>query len=170
MELKDDILIPSEPSRRLSSKHILRVLAVLLVAAALAYADKILKLDSAATVARRRADVLPVIPIFLFGILLWWYAGRKMDRLELRNVFWLSTSLISGFVGLSAVTIGWIFLRYGEQLHRKLPSFFEDLENRLPTLRHLEASPGPLIATGILLVVLAGVALALAKRRRQPTA
>ncbi len=187
MEPKDDILIPPtapRSSRRMRSKHILRILAVLMMAAALGYADKILHLYGVATAAHRRAELLPAISIFLFGILLWWYAGRKLDefsrplfrnkndavadmRVDLRNVFWLGASLVSGFVGLSAVIIGWVFVRHGEQLRKVLPSFFANLEKRLPPVRQLEVAPEPLILTGVFLVVLAGVTLALAMRRRR---
>jgi len=187
MEPKDDILIPPAPpsaSRRLRTKHILRVLSVLIIAAALAYAGRVLNIDRMATPAHRRADLLPVVPILLFGILMWWYAGRKLDelsrplfrsksdsaedvRMDLRNVFWLGASLVSGFVGLTAVIIGCVFVQHGEQLRKALPDFFANLEKRLPALRHLEVSPSPMIITGVLLVVLAGVTLGLAMRRRR---
>ncbi len=144
MEPVDDILIPSaqpkRPTRRVTSKHVLRVLALILMAAALAYAGKVLKLDSERLVTHSKEDVLAVAPIFLFGVILWWYAGRKVDelsrplfraasdpateaRVDLRNFFWLGASLMSGVVGFGAIIVGLTFfaLREGfEKCHARV--------------------------------------------------
>jgi hypothetical protein len=190
MEPNDDILNPTEPSRpawRLRPKHVLRALALLLMAAALGYVVKVLAIDSTARAELRRLDLLTSLPIFVFGVLLWWYAGRGLDefsrplfrgkgdaetdvRVDLRNIFWLGASLTSGFVGMSALIIGLVFDRHGEELRKVMPEFFDILEKRLPPLHNLETSPGPLIMTGVLLVLLAAVTLALAMRRRRPAA
>ncbi len=186
MEPNDDILTPPTPpqQRRIRPKHVMRCMAVLLMAAALGYADKVLKIDSTAAPTVRRLDLLSTLPVFLFGILLWWYAGRKLDefsrpmfrsrqdsatdvRVDVRNFFWLGASLMSGFVGLSAVIIGLVFAWQGKEIRKVLPVFFDNLEKQLPQLKSLETAPAPLIMIGALLVLVAGVTLALAMRRRR---
>lgn len=191
MEPVDDILLPpAQPqrtTRRLSSKHVLRTLAVILMASALAYVGKVLKLDSERLVTHSKDDLLAVAPIFLFGVILWWYAGRKVAelsrplfrapgdsateaRVDMRNFFWLGASLISGVVGLGAIIVGMTFLRFGKDLRMAMPDFFEKLEQSMPQVQKLEVTPAPVITAGILLVVIAILALVLAMRRRTPTA
>lgn len=184
MEPVDDILIPQpkRPASRLASKHVLRVLAVILMAAALAYMGKVLNLDSEKLVSHSQEDLLAIAPIFLFGVLLWWFAGRKVDelsrplfrgkqdaptdtRVDVRNIFWLGASLLSGLVGMGAIIIGTTFLRYGSDLKRAMPVFFQKLEQGLPQIQRLEARPLPLILAGGGLVVFSLAMLALAMRR-----
>ncbi len=186
MEPVDDILIPqAEPKRstqRLTSKHVLRALAVILMVASLAYMGKVLKIDGEKLVSNRKEDMLAIAPFFLFGVLLWWYAGRRVDelarplfrdksdapsavRVDMRTILWLTTSLVSGLAGFSAVIIGVVFSRYAADLKKTMPVFFDKLERGLPQVQQLEAKPMPLIITGVALIVVSLVAVALATRQ-----
>jgi hypothetical protein len=190
MEPVDDILLPREQPkrqpRRLTSKHILRVLAVILMAAALAYLGKVLKLDSERLVSHSRDDLQAVAPIFLFGALLWWYAGRSGEltrplfrspgdpatepRVDWCNFFLLGASLVCGVLGLGTVIVGLTFLRYGTDLRKAMPVFFAQLEKSLPFASKLEANPMPVVLSGVVLVVVAVAAYLLAARRRPQAA
>ncbi len=189
MEPVDDILLPPPPApapsqKRLRSRHILRVLAVLLVGVAVYYCMKMVAIERASLNQHRLRDALSIAPVFLFAGLLWWYAGRRVDelsrplfrgkgdastdvRVDFRNVVWLVTSFVSGFVGLTAITIGAVFATHINDLKKVMPDFFDQLEQRLPQMRMLEKSPSPMIWSGVVLVVIAVLAMALAGRRRR---
>jgi hypothetical protein len=173
MEPIDDVLIPSAPSppkaRRLRARHILRCLAFVIVVAALLYAGKLVKFNASDTVERRRADLLGVAPLFLFGVVLWWYAGRKVDeldrplfrratadqadlRLGLHTHFLAGISVISVFTGLCSVVFGGILAWRPEAL---APVF--------PGLADISLQARPFLSIGALLIILGGGALGLAR-------
>lgn len=173
MEPIDDILIPPPPSkpdaRRLRSRHLLRILAFVIMVAALLYAGKVLKMNINDTPERRRSEVLGVCPLFLFGLVLWWYAGRKVDeldrplfsrsgeadadvRLGVRSQFLVGTSVIAAFTGLCSVIFGAILAWQPAAL---APVF--------PGLAAVPLRPRPFLIIGALLIILGAVALGLAR-------
>jgi len=177
MDPVDDILIPPEPdqagSSRLRTKHVLRAFAVIVIIAAAGYASMLYRQDTASTIAHRQVDLLGVVPALLFGLVLWWYAGRKVSainrplfrnaadaesevRMDRHNLFWVGVSMVAGFIGLSAATLGATLV-----LRR------EALITAYPFLREVHLSGGPLIIMGGVLIALAVVAMVFALRRRR---
>lgn len=171
------------PPSRFTSRHVLRVLAAVLLVSATIYSVKIWKLDGQQLNSHRKQDLLAISPVFLFGAILWWYASRKIDeiarpifrnksdsaadpRVDLRNVCWLAASMVSGFVGLAAIVVGGTFALHGNDLRKAMPDFFSKLEQRLPKIQGLETTPAPIIWAGVLLVGIAVLALMLAMRRK----
>jgi len=176
MEPVDDILIPSESDKtgpsRLRTKHVLRAFAGIVIIATIGYASMLYRQDAASTIANRNADLVGVIPGVLFGVVLWWYAGRKVGavtrplfrnatdadsevRLDRHNLWWVAVSLVAGFIGLFSATVGATLL-----LRR------EALLTAYPFLREVHLAPWPIILMGSALILLAMLALALALRRR----
>ncbi|HVU37001.1 MAG TPA: hypothetical protein VHC95_01565 [Opitutales bacterium] len=187
MEPADDIPPSATPAQprptRFTSRHVLRMLAAVLLVSATIYTIKVWKLDGQLLTTHRQQDLLAISPVFLFGAILWWYAGRKMDeisrplfrnrsdsptdaRVDLRNVCWLVLSIVSGFVGMAAIIVGGTFALHGKELHAAMPDFFNKLEQRVPKIQGLEATPAPIIWAGALLVGVAALALGLAMRRQ----
>lgn len=74
-----------------------------------------------------------------------------------RNGFWVVLSLLAGFIGMLAVALGAALAWHRDVL---LPAF--------PFLLHLQLAPRPILGIGILLEVLALIALGLALRRKTP--
>lgn len=173
MEPIDDILIPPAPrksdARRLRARHFLRILAFIIVVAALLYAGKLMKFHLNDPPAQQRADLLSVAPLFLFGVVLWWYAGRKVDeldrpllgdpaadttdvRLGARSQFLASVSVIALFTGLCSMIFGGILAWRPAALKPVIPA-----------LAQIPLSGRPFLAIGALLVILGLVALGLAR-------
>ncbi len=173
MEPNSDILTPpaSRPTeaRGMRARHILRLLAVLIVAAALLYAGKLLRADVVSSRAQKTADLLEILPLMAFGVVLWWYSGRNVEelssplfrggaagggdlRLGARNAFLAGTSVIAIFTGLCTAVFGAILA-----VKRDL------LERAFPALEHVSLAPRPFLIIGGILVVLGGLALGLAR-------
>jgi hypothetical protein len=110
--------------------------------------------------------------VFFFGVLLWWFGGRKTDemsqpifrsksdaptdlRIDRGNILWVAASLLAGFIGLTSVTFG-AMLAFRREV----------LMTAYPFLRQLNLSPKFFLIIGGLLVVLSVAALGLAMRRR----
>jgi hypothetical protein len=149
------------------ARHILRTLAFLIVVATLLYAGKLLKFNLGDPPEQRRADVLGVVPMFFFGLVLWWYAGRKVDdldrplfggaadsptRLGVRGNFLALSGVLSAFVGLCSVSFGAI-----------LAWRPETLEPVFPHIRDAMLQPGPFLVVGGLLIVLAILVIGFAR-------
>jgi hypothetical protein len=173
MEPIDDILIPPTPAkpeaRRLRARHVLRVLAFIIVVAALLYAGKLLKFNADDTATQRWAAVTGVAPLFFFGLVLWWYAGRKVEELDRplfrrpaendtdarfgsSNQFLAGASVVATFTGLCSVIFGGILAwRPGA------------LAPVSPGLAEIPLQPRPFLLLGAMLIVLGAVALGLAR-------
>jgi len=176
MEPVDDILIPqstptAEPNR-LRTRHVVRALAFILISVAAVCGNEVYRADLLALASQRTADMVGVGLVFFFGILLWWLGGRKVGemaqpvfrnasdaatdmRIDRHNIIWIAASVLAGFIGLSAVTLG-----------ATLAFRAQALMTAYPILREMNLSPKPILIMGGLLVVLAMVALALAMRRQ----
>ncbi len=174
MEPVDDILIPpsARESNRFRTRHVMRMMAFILMAVAAVCGNEVYRGDLVASAAQRTTDMMGVGLVFFFGALLWWFGGRKigeMDRpifrsskdaptdlrIDRRNIFWVAASLLAGFIGLTSLTFGATLALRGKILMAAYPF-----------LRQLNLSPKPLIVIGGLLVLLSVAALALAVRRR----
>ncbi len=57
-------------------------------------------------------------------------------------------------------------MRYGKDLKNAMPEFFDKLQQSMPQVQKLEATPTPVIMAGVMLVVIAGLTFVLALRRR----
>jgi len=151
------------------ARHILRLLAILIVAAALFYAGKILRADVISSHAQKTADLLGVLPLLAFGVVLWWYSGRNVGelsnplfrsrtagedemRMGARNAFLAGTSVIAIFAGLCTMVFGAILA-----VKRDL------LERAFPALEQVSLAPRSFLIFGGILVVLGGLALGLAR-------
>jgi hypothetical protein len=171
MEPTDDILLPQpKPNpRRFRNRHILRTLAVVLVIVSLGYGEACLRMDLLAPRSQRLSDLLGVAPVFFFGLCLWWYGGRALPELNApmfpsaragdttlgwQRGLWLVLSLAGGFVGLCAVTYGATLAWHG----REIKAFFW-----VPS--PMEFWSRVFLLGGALLLVLAGVALSLARKK-----
>jgi len=173
MEPIDDILIPPPPakaeSKRWRARHILRTLAFVIVVAALLYAGKLMKFNVDETPAQRWTEVFGVAPLFLFGLVLWWYAGRKVDeldrplfsrpaaddpdsRLGSTSQFLAGASVVASFTGLCSMIFGGIIAWRPDSL---APVF--------PGLAAIPLQPRPFLLLGSLLIVLGAAALGLAR-------
>jgi hypothetical protein len=174
MEPVDDILIPppAPESNRICTRHLVRGLAFVLMSVAAVCGNQIYHADILAPAAQRTADTVGVGLVFVFGMLLWWVAGRKISemnrplfrhasdapdelRIDRHNILWIVASLLAGFIGLCAVTFG------GTLALRS-----KELLTAYPVLRELNLSPRPILIIGGLLIALSMVALGLAMRRR----
>jgi len=173
MEPIDDILIPRAPAKSAArgwrSRHILRLLAFLIILAALCYAGKLLRTDVVSSRGQKISELLGLAPLFAFGLVLWWYAGRNVEelsrplfggaeagnadlRLGARSPFLAGISVLAAFTGLCSLSFGVILA-----LKREM------IEQVFPALQQVPLSPRPFLIIGGLLVILAGVALGLAR-------
>jgi len=173
MEPIDDVLIPPAPTkpenRRFRARHVLRVLAFVIVVAALLYAGKLLKFNAGDSPARRWSEVMGVAPLFFFGLVLWWYGGRNVAELDrplfrrsadndptlrqnIRSQFLAGSSAIAVFIGLCSMTFGAIL---GWRPDALAPVF--------PALAQIPLQPRPFLAIGALLIIVGVVALGLAR-------
>jgi hypothetical protein len=174
MEPVDDILIPPSATNpnRLRGRHVLRFMAFVLMAVAAVCGNQVYRADALAPASQRTADIIGVGVVFFFGVLLWWFGGRKTGemsqpvfrcksdapgdlRIDRGNILWVAASLLAGFIGLTSVTFGALLA-----LRREV------LMTAYPFLRQLNLSPKFLLMIGGLLVFLSIAALGLAMRRR----
>jgi hypothetical protein len=171
MEPIDDILIPrpKQGPRRLRTRHLVRALALALILGALLYGRASYYMDANGTHAQRVSDLLGSGAAVFFGICLWWYAGRSLKELEQPMFgrgsedpqmnsgrgFWITVGSLAGFIGMAAVTFGATLALRGD-----------DLMTAFPALKEMHLSSSPILIIGALLVVLSGIALALANRRK----
>jgi hypothetical protein len=171
MEPIDDILIPrpKQQPRRLRTRHLVRALALILIVGSALYGRAAYYMDAFAPHAQRMSDLFGAGAAVFFGICLWWYAGRPLKELEqpmfgrgsedpqmtVGRGFWIMAGSVAGFIGMAAVTFG-----------ATLALRPEDLKNAFPSLKAMNLSSSPILIIGTLLIVLAGVALALASRHK----
>jgi len=151
------------------ARHILRVLSFFIVVASLLYAGKLLKFNLGDTPDQRWTNLLGVMPLFIFGIVLWWYAGRKVDeldrplfnaksnqsadtRLGARGNFLAIVSIVSTFMGLCSVAFGSILAWRPEAF---APIF--------PRLADWALKAQPFLIIGALLIVLGLLAIGFAR-------
>jgi hypothetical protein len=171
MEPVDDILIPRPKSntRRFRTRHVLRMLAVVIMLVAMGYAGACLKLDVFGTRTQRLHDLIGISPTFILGLCLWWYAGREGAELN-RPLFqtreekaaqnamnasrglWLSLSILAGAFGMVSVIYGATMELHGQTLRRVLP-----------ILAQIKTPNRTLLIIGALLLVLSCVAWSLSR-------